>query len=205
MSPTSQTLIPSDSDSQNSNKMPEEQPKNSMRYRFPVPKNVGKGAKDLPFNIYNSVLQVFFHLSSIRFTRNLSMQKFSKLAAMFSYVKKASPFSKKLYNIQRTDCDMTFKREMMDGCTMDFGSFVSGFCILAEKFFYGIGGKKKFAKNLKKKDTSTDWNFSELDSEERHRALIDIYLNEIRFISRIEMMELILFKFDDWKYKYGDI
>lgn len=176
---------------------------------FPLPENLDYDGKENPFhyelpkNIYSVVLSLFFFLSSIRFTSALSMQKFSKLTQMFKLLrKKRTEISRKVFVIQRTDTDITFKKTVTDGYLMDFSNFTYALYLLSEKWLYGIGGRKKWIEDHNGRNGVTrDHDLKGLGAEERFAVIMEIYKKGVRPLTRIEMLELVLFGFEEWKYK----
>lgn len=183
------------------------------KYHFPLPQNLSDEITenpfhyDLPDNIYNTVLNLFFHLSSIRFNSTLSMQRFSKLSNMFDFLYKnrEKEISQKVCKLQRTDFDIIFKRLVQDGFSMDFGNFIFAFCLICEKYLYGMGGRKEWRKKHGSGNgVKVSHNLSGLGKEERRSVIISIYSERARCLTRNEMLEFVLFGFDEWKHQISN-
>ena len=176
-------------------------------FQFPLPINLrNKRALANPYfeplmsNIYMTVFSLYLALNSIRYNGKVTMQKFTKTFYVLEFVKsKRNEFNHKVKMIKKIDADMAYSKATKEcGLRMDFDVFVYAFHLLCEKFLYGIGGRKEWEKaNLKE--------FRNLralvNDDERYECIVECYVNDERPLTRVEMFELILNEFEEWRGK----
>lgn len=95
--------------------------------------------------IIDSLVDVFFKISGVKFNSSLSMTNFSKI---IKYLKNIGPVS-----IEKVNIDITYKKVMLIEGTMDFYGFMIGLDMLLEVAFgkgLEIGKKERLEKFLLK-------------------------------------------------------
>ena len=178
------------------------------KYHFTLPYNV-KAVSDgsdpfsitlLP-NIFNKLFGLFLHLSSVRFKAVLGMQRFSKLALLFKHLRKIRPnLAQKAANLTKMDIDLVYSKVIVR-CPggLSFDAFVIAVAQVLERWLYPKEMMKEWERRSCAGFKPDEEPFG--TEEERFAAIEQVYLEDARPLTRLEMFELMLYGFNSWRDK----